>query len=94
MNIITFYAYQFEHSSVLHGWVETVREINSNSPYIFTTQMGLLSTKLFELGYRIFVANSKDENPFEIRLGSNDCTDREVRMGHNLFKMWQNGEFQ
>lgn len=41
----------------------------------------------------IFIHES--ENKFyEIILGSgNERTNREIKMGHNLFKMWKSGEF-
>lgn len=64
------------------GWKET---------YVFTTQMGLLSTDLVARGCRVFVHNSDEEKPLEICLGSNTWTDKEIRKEHNLFKMWQAG---
>ena len=94
MKKIYFYAYDLDRPDLLRGWLETVAAINNGNEYIATTQMGLLSTDLFDLGYRICVDSSPDEAPFEIELGDkNKRTDREIRMGHNLFKMWKNGEF-
>lgn len=59
----------------------------------FTTQMSFLSTEWFEKGFRIFVHDST--GCFEIKLGSdNERTKREIRKGHDLFKMWKNGEFE
>lgn len=76
-----------------YGWVDTVRAINSKVDYICTTQMGVLTTKLFELGYRVFV-HPYDDEPYEIKLGNeNTRTDREIRMEHNLFNLWKSGEF-
>lgn len=74
------------------GWTEVVEAIKSKTPRIDTIQMGVLSTTLFEYGYRIFV-HPNNFNPYEIKLGANDCTDREIRMEHNLLKLWQAGEF-
>ncbi|MBD5584084.1 MAG: hypothetical protein HDQ88_03305 [Clostridia bacterium] len=76
-----------------HGWYETLNAIEKRTPCIATTQMGLLSTRLIEDGYRVFV-HPADERPYEIRLDDkNTCTDKELRMTHNLFRMWQAGAF-
>ena len=75
-----------------YGWVDTVRAINNKVEEIHTTQMGLLTTALFEHGYRILI-HPYDNAEYEIKLGQNECTDREIRMAHNLFKMWEVGSF-
>ena len=76
-----------------HGWRETRNAIAAQKPYVATTQMGILSTQLIRDGYRVFV-HPADERPYEIRLdGKNTCTDKELRMEHNLFRMWQAGAF-
>lgn len=57
-----------------------------------TMQMSFLSTEWFDLGYRIFVHD--DTGMFEIVLGEgNERTSRHIRRAHNLFRMWENGEF-
>jgi hypothetical protein len=76
-----------------YGWVDTVRAINSCVETIHTTQMGVLSTKLFEFGYRVFI-HSYDDEAYEIKLGGdNTRTNREIRVEHNLFNLWKSGEF-
>jgi hypothetical protein len=60
---------------------------------ILTTQMALLNTSLFEKGYQIFIHD--DSGIYEIKLGSdNKRTKREIRMCHDLFKLWESGEFR
>lgn len=83
------------HAAIMpyHGWYETSKAIEEHRKYIATTQMGLLDTRLIKDGYRIFV-HPVDEEQYEIRLDEkNTCTDKELRMAHNLFKMWQAGAF-
>lgn len=77
---------------VLCTWEDTESEILCDSPVIHTTQMGLLSTELFEHDYHIFIHNGFRQ--VEIKLGDNSpITKREIRMGHNLFHLWRGGEF-
>jgi hypothetical protein len=75
-----------------HGWVNTIRAINNNVEQIHTTQMGVLTTKLFEFGYRIFI-HPYDSDSYEIKLGHNETTNREITMSNNLFNLWKSGEF-
>lgn len=74
------------------GWYETKQEIQNNVPRIITTQMGLMSLDLIDKGYQIFVHPAEGDS-YEIKLGSNTCTDKEIRRAHNIFKMWEAGAF-
>ena len=89
---IHFYEYEPD-IPIFHCWKTAQKQIEINKSTIHTTQMGLLHTKLFEFGYRIFIHELVDES-YEIVLGKdNERTNREIKMEHNLFKMWQSGEF-
>lgn len=65
-----------EPISTDNSWDDVQLSINQDIPIIRTTQMGLLSTNLFDLGYRIFV-HENCLNSYEIVLGSNN--DRTVK---------------
>lgn len=82
-----------ENVIFLHGWYETEMEIRRLLPEIHTTQMGILNTKLLDMGYRIFIHPMGNGEEYEISYGGNTCTDKEIRPIHNLFKMWENGAF-
>ena len=92
---IHFYTYN-TLDNVCYSWIDTKNKIKNGVKYIKTTQMGLLSTDLFELGYRIFVHDFNYEEGFysyEITLGTNERTNKDIRMAHNLFRIWKAGGF-
>ena len=61
--------------------------------YVATIQMCYLDTRWFEESFRIFVHDHT--GVFEIDLGgNNERTDRYIRYGHCLYRMWLNGEFE
>lgn len=90
---IHFYEYKPD-ISVVHCWKITELQLRIGISVINTTQMGLLHTRLFEFGYRIFIHESENEFYEIVPGGENERTNREIKMRHNLFKMWQAGEFE
>jgi hypothetical protein len=94
MREIHFYEYNPPlYIGALHDYRHTHYAIQCGKfKAIHTTQMGLLSTSLLEKGYHIFI-HEYGREPYEIKLGDNECTNRYIRAGHNLFKMWVSGEF-
>lgn len=70
--------------------VETA--IKCGDSEIYTFQVVTCTTDLFSNGYRIFV-HVTPEDSFEITLGNCERTNREIRMGHCLWKMILSGEF-
>lgn len=77
--------------ALCHSWQATKEAISDKWPIIRTTQMGCMTLDLLDLGYRIFVHAPDDSQVHEVKLGSNDWTDKELRRAHNIFKMWEAG---
>ena len=82
-----------QQKTFYYGYYDTEQAIYDNINIIHTLQMCCLDTSLFKLGYRVFI-HENEESVYEIKLGTeNERTNREIRISHNLFKMWLNGEF-
>lgn len=81
-----------ESTDILHSYAKTKKAIDEDFPIIMTTQILLCKTSLIEKGYRIFVYPKIGER-FEITLGACECTNREIRIGHNIANLIVNGEF-
>ena len=60
---------------------------------INTSNIITCTTDLFRHGYRVFVHAAPDDE-YEIKLGVNERTGREIKMGHCLYKMIIAGEFE
>ena len=80
-----------------HIYETTVKDvenaIKAGEERIYTFQVVTCTTDLFRHGYRIFVHASLDDT-YEIKLGMNDRTGREIKMGHCLYKLILAGEFE
>ena len=89
---IHFYFGPYPDGAV-NSYFLTKDTIEAGIKNIHTTQIVLCTTDLFRKGYRIFI-HPLQGNAFEIKLGDNSpYTDKEIRMGHNLYKMLIAGTF-
>lgn len=81
-----------DSTEIIHSYAKTKKAIEEDFPVILTTQVMLCKTSLIERGYRIFIYPKIGER-FEVTLGACECTDRELRMCHNLPNMLISGAF-
>lgn len=86
------FLYDPPYEIIQYDYYSTRWSIEEGDEKIASTQVILCTTKLFKLGYRIFVHDLK--GIYEIKLGKNECTNREIKMSHNLPKLILNGEFR
>ncbi len=87
MRTITFYthsckAFNVKVCSTLAGTLWTMRKSKEN---IHTTQLSLISFDLLEQ-FDMMYLNINGE-VYELRLGANTWTDKELRIAHNLLKI-------
>ena len=74
--------------------LDTLIDALNESDYriLHTTELLMIDTDMFRLGFRLFVHD--DSGEYEIKLGKNERTAREIKMEHNLLKLWRGGEFR
>jgi len=82
-----------DNKVVYHGYYNSCYALFCHEEKIFTTQIALLDTKLFNKGYKIFI-REYDGSTFEIKLGCNNTrTNKEIKESHNLQKLLLSGIF-
>lgn len=69
----------------------TIGAINNNEPFIVTTAITALNLDLLKTGYRIFL--HENDKFAELKLEENIFTDKYIKEGHNVAKLWITGEF-
>lgn len=85
---------EWDLENMLTDYVSTLKEINDpDTEIIKTTQLSFLIDTWFyiEKGYKIYIHNGAEV--FEIKEHINTYTGKDIRNGHNILKLFLNGEF-
>lgn len=72
----------------------TIAALEDCDEMIHTTAISVLSSFswLLDNGYKIYLHENSKE--FEIKEGNVEATDKEIRKGHNIMRMWIAGVFE
>ena len=80
------------NTNIKLGHLATGLAIEENNSIIYSDQLFYFNTTTITKGYKIF-AHFNGNETVEVKLGINTCTNREIRINHNLPKMLIAGEF-
>lgn len=88
-----YFLYPEDYSRTCLSHNETVDAINNNDEFISTFALSALDFGwLLDLGYDIYL--HENDKSLKIQEGSIEATDKEIRKGHNIMKMWIAGVFE
>jgi hypothetical protein len=85
--------YPDEYTGIYLTHNETLNAINNNYPQIHTTAISTLNFGwLLDLGYDIYL--HENGRTLKVHEGTIDATDKEIRKGHNILRIWIAGVFE